>query len=417
MARFAALFVLCLVVTPTTQAQSGAVRVSVKDCTSASIAFIAKCFKITTKPAAAVSVNLGTDKKNMVSTPDRSRSIHTVLVRGLSPDTMYYGTVTVTKKNRKLQTMRLPAFRTAAPGSVPAQLSVRKKKLLLNEMPILYYTAYLANCPDQEAIGAYRSIGFKIVTGFTCVPPGDMSYIPTLGDWLGSTWWHQALKGRESQAEGLTSLLRGDVSFSSGGVFPGLDPCANGGARLSSWFSNVMENIEAATKRSPAVSTLWVSSTLRDGTPNCLTARWMSLYFWGSLAKGASGSSFDTHQPIHAQEVPSVTVDNDIKNEITRELKWAASFGPVAVTGRPAGLKANTEPNVIYQAWKYGSSWYIVVVNPGAASTFRLAFPVFVASTAQGMWGTRSVKMNGRQLQVNLAAESYGVYRVMQAKK
>lgn len=425
--RLAVLLVLCLAaMTTVAQAQSSDIQVRVADCTSASIAYTAKCFKITTKPASAVRINLGTDKTYSVSTIDRLKATHRVTVRGLRPNTKYYGTVTVTPKTGKPKTVKFSPFQTAAPGSFPAKLAGKGNKLTLNGQPWFMVAASIyGSCPNKQVLDYDLALGVQVLSrdsGYSCSQTSDPG---TLADLL-----HGVLNGEmfwdEHHPAGDTGVGPGEFPELLGSQMPTGQypiaptitiPCDAKGLGEPVLFDRVKEG----SLHRPTIYSLSLVSTYGGSRKSCLSAANLERAFWLTVAAGGDGFEFATQDSnaVDGNGSGGFDVNADLRAQAKRSVLQLATLGPAVLTGKSIKTVDNSKDPVRYAAWSYGGAAYLIAVNTkDIAVRGTLVLPAsFKTGLVQVMWERRNTKMTASGIVDQFGPAAVHLYKVTPRKK
>jgi hypothetical protein len=425
-ARFAVLIIpiLCVVVTAAAAAQTTttdpAVKITGLSCAKTTFTTVTCTF--TTNVPAKSSVATGTDRVNLIPTPDNHyRTAHSITVKGEMPNTRYYALATATAKNGQTSKPAWAGFKTAAPGSSPATVTTRGNKLLLNGRPFFASIVETDNtCPDQALADGSLSLKADIVNqvAATFVPsscPGDSS---TWGDYLTKTlpdrWWrvsndnqHQTL-----QAQGFTGLLDWQASVTGVASPKGDDPCANA--------TNLFRTVSAAARNKPVLFQEDVATYgALPGRKSCLTASTFNMQYWASVAGGARGVDY---YPQDAGNKSDFDVEPTIMTVGSKNKAQVGTLGPCILTGTSIPATPDQNDKTLYRgytydnfihvgAWKYGNTVCVVAVNTERVpEKVSFTVPALTSASAQVFWENRRISVKSGVITDSFGAQAVHVY-------
>jgi len=375
-------------------------------------------FTVAANVATQLVINTGTDKVYMVSTPDRSKLKHVVTVRGMAPNTNYYYSLVLTPKTGKARTVR-NVFKTAAPGSSPATLSVRGSKILLNGQPFFPIMADSYACPTQADVTAIAQMGFNIIDGPNSCSNEQTQDVQNLHALLSGKlklWYTPSPpRGNTLALQGLPELLawpRG-VSFTTEMSTGSCNRPADN-KLLGKFYASLVHG--AHLKTSMFYSN--ISNPPVQGKVNCLDNPSTYSLLWSVTSAGVKGIELTATPQWNTGMGVSTTLP--VATATSLFAKRLATLLPVILFGQKVAVRLNLSGTVEASAWRYGGVTYVIVVNLGtmAASQTTAVPGLASAKTAQVLWESRGVKVVDGSITDNYPRSApVHIYRINSAKK
>ena len=419
--RFVALLTtLCLVVaTATAQAQATkpAFKLTIKPTVTT---FTTAKFVVTTSVATRLTIATGTDRNNLVPTPDRLKTGHVVSVRGLAPNTNYYALITATPKTGKAA-KAWRTFKTAAPGSAPATVTSRGNKILLNGQPFFPIMVEGLTCPDQPTISSNGSMGVDIFDNGAmrgCLENQDsLQSIPELHAMFGGKMWLSDRNASDAQLlQGLPELLNWTTNIAFLAAYNYVGGCGDYIPPSGSTAAGgIFTSIQRASHSGPIGYYTDVTNLVGPGKRFCLVAADLKVIFWTVVAAGGSGIKYNTQLPWDPST--GVSVNSDVQVAAAQVAAWMGTLGPAILSGKSVQIKSDPKSTVKLAGWQYGGHTYLVAVNTDSKAT-RATFSVpglTATTTAKVMWESRAVKFNNSTISDSFAPLAVHIYQVAPA--
>ena len=443
--------ILCLAVAtaaaPAHTTTNPTVKITGLNCSKTTFTTVTCTFK--TNVPAKSSVATGTDKGNLIPTPDNHyRTAHSITVKGEMPNTSYYALATVTAKNGQTAKPAWAGFKTAAPGSIPAKSTPPKKRVNLNgslffpvladqvgtcltpaivaeetAMGINTIAGRLASCPDVSALDKQAwyidSLGDsqvdpKLIESADALPsllgwiqepepelslsPADLPAAPENGRLtfmvVGFAWWENDAVPWLGQgpSPGPWNQVYGHYIEKADALVWERHPYA--GSCLSDTLGGTYGHLVGLASHSGNKAVLDEINVAQNSLgASCHapqpTANRVAAQFWTAIIAKVNGISYVTQ---HIGSL-AITITPVIRAQVTKQDKQLATLAPVLLYGKPVAVGSDPTSPVRYGAWSYQGTTYVVAVNT-QETTVSASFSTADSTnrTAHVMWENRSVK-------------------------
>ncbi len=381
--------------------------------------FTTESFTIVTKPAARVSVNLGTDIKNLMPTYDNRLKInHRITVGGLSPKTRYLGTVTQTPAKGEPKTVRIAPFKTMAPGEAPATWTVSNGKILLNGKRAFPIMTSVGVCPNQESAATNAAMGINtILNGPNFCSQGndeaqlsrDIQYLHNVLS--GKLWYHTG----DEVLQGLPELISwpGEVARA-----PILTVGSCNTPEDNRYIGQFYSAVKRRAQQKPIIFENYIATPVIPGRDNCIDGRSHSALLWTAVTANIQGIRLLTEVPWDLER--GVSVNPDVEAATTEFSRRMATLGSCILGGVPVAVITDPKGPVKIGAWKYGGgAACIIAVNTLAQPTeASWAVKGLGGTTAQVLWEkNRSVKVASGGITDKFAPLGVHIYRALPPTK
>lgn len=383
-------------------------------------------FVCTTNVPTTLSVATGAtnNQNDAVPTTDRLKTHHTLYVRGLSPNTLYYAWVAATAKDGQKSPTLKSGTPTWAPGTAPATVTSKGNKLLLNGQPTMLTTIRTDNpCPDQGYINnlvGLKGIGVNVLVDYNSALAQCAGGDTNPAQWASSLhgllqnklWWQVRVPSQYQalQAQKLPELINWQAATTTVDAGPAggdsLGFIANSCKELGTLYGNAT--------RTGANRVLLFTITISDRYPgsrvNCTTLDSMAAEFWVISQNGGSVSWF-TRDDASQNDFQPFSGAQAEAHKLTQQ---RGTLGPVILYGKSVAVSASSASSVKFKAWQYGGLYYVHATNTAKTSTtsnFTVG-ALTKGGTAQVMFEGKSLKIKPGAVPVTLAPFGNKWYKI-----
>ena len=452
---FALAIVVCAGSAAIPQAHAGSSRTTTPvvrltgkaDSVTVTTTFTTATFATTTNVPTTLTVATGTDKANLVSTPDPLKSDHVVTVAGLSPDTTYYGLVTATPV-KGTATKQWVTFTTAAPGSAPATVTTQGNRWLLNGqrfIPITSLHGLQPGCVTPDLAANDRMMGIEALLIWDPSALSEADCVDAQGDQIalvhaalaGQMWWQYdssvdtqagaAQVPEQAEMVGWPASGSGTAVSYGGGradisqCWGAVDPSWK--AAYSDWYDGFASSLKPGRPSTTEISTEEYL-THAPHHANCLIPSQLAWEFWGGIGHGSdiryitepdNGTGFDVAAQLQAEAgmlAAQLATLGPVLNWGTPVAIKQARLVPVKL---PSSIGANGKvtkysvvhvPPVALFAWRYGGRLYVLAINPELTlrqtANAIVKLPGAAGGTVKPLWNKASLTVKAGTATVRL---------------
>ena len=398
--------ILCLAVaTAAAPAQITAAN-GTSNCTKVGIATVCPGFNtvkvsFTTPTKTTASVSTSVDKSFALTVLDqRAKKTHNITIPE-PPAKTYNLKVTATPAKGKSSTW-IGSFATGVIGSVPAMISSKGNKFLVNGMPLGLIAVEGYECATPDYVKDVISMGANILEKGVAAPSCDTATLH--GALNNQVWWYSNDPSDQQQPSTLGELLQEGSTDLTAVADPGsLLGCA------SKSDLGLYQLVKKKASEGPVISTIVVTQKLDASDDNCIDPVRLNSLFWTTFAAGGSGVGYYVRSGVPGNfsvvpSLPAMAVKD--ANELT-------TLEPCILNGKSLPVKTDLNGPVKISAWQYAGMICVIAANTRNApvqGTFSLNSK---AKTAQVLWAARSVRMNAGSISESFAPLAVNIYKLL----
>ena len=373
--------------------------------------FTTATFTVTTSTPTRLTVGTGTDKANLVSTPDSLRTDHVLTVAGLSPDTAYYGLVTATRV-KGAPSRQWVEFTTAAPGSAPARVTTPGGRWLLNGQRFVPVVAWVLNgCVTPALVVGNRAMNIQTML----VDPNNLAQAgcgDTPTDQIPLV--HQALTGKQ-----MWWAYRGSADFVANPQDPNQAemigwPGSSSNPPTDWGIGNIVPcQIKVPAKywekrytgnsvSGPPGKAVYLSIDATDQS-SCQRLPTLDWTFWLGVVKTGPIGAFAFYTQSLVSNKSEFDVALPAQQRAAALTAQLATLGPVLTYGARTSIMQSAGASVGLQGWKYGGKLYVLATSVlTKTSSTSVGLPGVKAGSVKAMFGTAQVRLKDGKLNVKL---------------